>query len=103
MLESYFKQEAERQAQGIPPLPLNPEGTEELCRLLENPPKDKEDLLMKLLKERVAPGVDPAAEGGGHAGRAPDDGFPFHRHARRVRFGNSARGVPVPSKAPARC
>lgn len=62
MLESYFKQEAERQAQGIPPLPLNPEGTEELCRLLENPPKDKEDLLMKLLNERVAPGVDPAAK-----------------------------------------
>jgi len=62
MLESYFKQEAERQAQGIPPLPLNPEETEELCSLLENPPKDKEDLLMKLLKERVAPGVDPAAK-----------------------------------------
>lgn len=62
MLESYFKQEAERQAQGIPPLPLNPEETEELCRLLENPPKDKEDLLMKLLKERIAPGVDPAAQ-----------------------------------------
>ncbi len=62
MLELYFKQEAERQAQGIPPLPLNPEGTEELCRLLENPPKDKEDLLMKLLNERVAPGVDPAAK-----------------------------------------
>lgn len=61
MLESYFKQEAERQAQGIPPLPLNPEETEELCGLLENPPKDKEDLLVKLLKERVAPGVDPAA------------------------------------------
>ena len=62
MLESYFKQETERQAQGIPPLPLNPEETEELCRLLENPPKDKEDLLVKILKERVAPGFDPSAK-----------------------------------------
>jgi aconitate hydratase 2/2-methylisocitrate dehydratase len=62
MLESYFKHEVERREQGIPPLPLNPEETEELCRLLEDPPKDKEDILMNLLKERVAPGVDPAAK-----------------------------------------
>lgn len=62
MLESYLKHEAERQKQGISPLPLGPEETEELCRLLENPLKDREDFLLKLLKERVAPGVDPAAK-----------------------------------------
>jgi aconitase B len=27
MLESYFKHEAERQKQGVPPLPLSPEET----------------------------------------------------------------------------
>ncbi len=62
MLESYFKNEAERQKQGIPPLPLNPEETDEVCKLLENPPEDKEELLLNLLKNRVAPGVDPSAE-----------------------------------------
>ncbi len=34
MLESYFKHEAERQKQGVPPLPLSPEETEEVCELL---------------------------------------------------------------------
>lgn len=62
MLESYFKQEAERQKQGIPPLPLNPEETAELCRLLESPPEGKKDILLDLLKNRVAPGVDAAAK-----------------------------------------
>ena len=34
MLESYLKQEAERQKLGIPPLPLNPDETAEVCRAL---------------------------------------------------------------------
>ena len=62
MLESYFKHLAERQKQGVPPLPLNPEETEEVCKLLENPPASKEELLLNLLKNRVSPGVDPSAK-----------------------------------------
>ena len=62
MLDTYFKQETERKAQGIPPLPLNPDETAEVCRLLENPPSGKEYLLIGLLKNRVAPGVDSAAK-----------------------------------------
>ncbi len=34
MLDSYFKMESERRAQGIPPLPLTPEETAEVCRNL---------------------------------------------------------------------
>jgi aconitate hydratase 2/2-methylisocitrate dehydratase len=62
MLDSYFKQEAERQKLGIPPLPLSPEETSEVCRLLENPPPGRADFLLNLLKSRVSPGVDPAAK-----------------------------------------
>ncbi|MGD8536270.1 MAG: bifunctional aconitate hydratase 2/2-methylisocitrate dehydratase [Candidatus Aminicenantes bacterium] len=62
MLESYFKHENERKEQGIPPLPLSPENAAEVCRLLEKPPEGKEDLLLHLLENRVAPGVDPAAK-----------------------------------------
>ncbi|MEW5900841.1 MAG: bifunctional aconitate hydratase 2/2-methylisocitrate dehydratase [Acidobacteriota bacterium] len=62
MLDNYFRQEAERQKQGIPPLPLNPEETVEVCRSLENPPSGKEAILLDLLMNRVAPGVDPAAQ-----------------------------------------
>jgi aconitate hydratase 2/2-methylisocitrate dehydratase len=62
MLESYFKHEAERLKQGVPPLPLSPEQTEEVCKLLENPPTGKEEFLLNLLKNRVSPGVDPSAK-----------------------------------------
>ncbi len=62
MLDAYLKQEAERRKLGIPPLPLNPEETAEVCRLLESPPAGKEEFLLNLLKNRVSPGVDPAAE-----------------------------------------
>lgn len=62
MIEAYLQHENERKAQGIPALPLNPEQTAELCKLLENPPAGKEEFLLHLLKERVSPGVDPAAE-----------------------------------------
>ncbi len=62
MLESYFKHETERREQGIPPLPLNPEIIAEVCGLLEKPPEGKEELLLHLLENRVAPGVDPAAK-----------------------------------------
>jgi aconitate hydratase 2/2-methylisocitrate dehydratase len=62
MIEAYLAHEAERKAQGIPALPLNPEQTTELCKLLAAPPAGKEAVLLNLLKERVSPGVDPAAE-----------------------------------------
>jgi aconitate hydratase 2/2-methylisocitrate dehydratase len=62
MLDNYIKQENERRALGIPPLPLNPDETAEVCKLLGNPPKGQEDQLLSLLKNRVSPGVDPAAK-----------------------------------------
>ena len=62
MLEKYFEQEAERGKLGIPPLPLSPEETGAVCGLLEAPPKGREAVLLNLLKQRVAPGVDPSAK-----------------------------------------
>ena len=38
MIEAYLMHEEERNAQGIPALPLNPEQTTELCKLLQKPP-----------------------------------------------------------------
>jgi len=61
MIDAYLKHEAERKALGIPALPLDPEQTGELCALLNNPPAGQEEFLLNLLRERVAPGVDPAA------------------------------------------
>ena len=61
MTEKYLKHKAERKAMGIPALPLNSEQTEDLCKLLENPPAEKGDFLMNLFTERISPGVDPAA------------------------------------------
>ena len=62
MIEAYLRAEQERNAQGIPALPLTVEQATELCKLLQNPPAGKEAFLLNLLKERVSPGVDPAAE-----------------------------------------
>ena len=62
MIAAYLAHEAERATQGIPALPLNPEQTAELCTLLKAPPAGKEEFLVHLIKERVSPGVDPAAE-----------------------------------------
>jgi len=62
MLDAYLKQEAERKKLGIPPLPLTPEEMAEVCRFLERPPEGKEQFLLNLIKNRVSPGVDPAAE-----------------------------------------
>jgi aconitate hydratase 2/2-methylisocitrate dehydratase len=61
MLESYRQHVAERAALGIPPLPLDAKQTSELCELLKNPPKGEEETLLHLLRDRVPPGVDPAA------------------------------------------
>ncbi|MDH3998399.1 MAG: bifunctional aconitate hydratase 2/2-methylisocitrate dehydratase [Desulfuromonadales bacterium] len=62
MIETYLMHEKERNAQGIPALPLNPEQTTALCELLQSPPAGKEEFLMDLFTERISPGVDPAAE-----------------------------------------
>ena len=62
MIDAYLKHEEERNAQGIPALPLSPEQTAELCELLQSPPAGREEFLMYLLTQRVSPGVDPAAE-----------------------------------------
>ena len=62
MLESYFRHVKEREKQGIPALPLDFLTTQEVCKLLENPPKGKSSMLLDLLSHRVPPGVDPAAE-----------------------------------------
>ena len=62
MIDAYLKHEEERNAQGIPALPLTPEQTRDLCQLLQNPPAGKEEFLLQLLTERISPGVDPAAE-----------------------------------------
>jgi len=62
MIEAYLRHEEERNAQGIPALPLTPEQAAGVCELLQNPPAGKEDFLMNLFTQRVSPGVDPAAE-----------------------------------------
>ena len=62
MIENYLKHEAYRAEKGIPALPLDANQTTELCELLQNPPAGKEDFLLNLFTERIAPGVDPAAE-----------------------------------------
>lgn len=62
MIEAYLKHEEERNAQGIPALPLTPEQAAGVCELLQNPPAGKEDFLINLFTQRVSPGVDPAAE-----------------------------------------
>ncbi|MCU0551899.1 MAG: bifunctional aconitate hydratase 2/2-methylisocitrate dehydratase [Leptolyngbya sp. Prado105] len=61
MLESYRQHVAERAALGIPPLPLSPQQTSELCELLKAPPAGEEEFLLSLLRDRVPPGVDQAA------------------------------------------
>lgn len=62
MIEAYLQHEAQRREQKIPPLPLDPEQARSLCELLLKPPAGQEEFLLHLLKERVPPGVDPAAE-----------------------------------------
>ncbi|MEB3316900.1 MAG: aconitate hydratase B, partial [Cyanobacteriota bacterium] len=52
---------AEREALGIPPLPLNAPQTQALTALLQDPPAGEEAVLLELLSERIPPGVDEAA------------------------------------------
>ncbi|MEC4896291.1 MAG: aconitate hydratase B, partial [Oscillatoria sp. PMC 1050.18] len=61
MLATYRQHTAEREAMGIPPLPLNAQQTSELCELLKNPPEGEAEYLLDLLRDRIPPGVDEAA------------------------------------------
>ena len=61
MLSAYRELAAERNALGIPALPLSAEQTQDLTELLENPPAGEEKTLLLLLQERIPPGVDEAA------------------------------------------
>ena len=61
MLNAYSKLAAEREAQGVPALPLTAEQTKDLTQLLENPPTDGRQFLLHLLIDRIPPGVDEAA------------------------------------------
>lgn len=62
MLEAYRHHVAERQALGIPPLPLTAQQTAEVIELLKNPPAGEEAFLVELLSQRVPAGVDDAAK-----------------------------------------
>lgn len=61
MLTEYRKHAAEREALGVPPLPLDADQTRAVCEGLLNPPPGEGEFLRGLLRDRVPPGVDPAA------------------------------------------
>lgn len=61
MLKNYNEHLAQRDQQGIPPLPLNAEQTAEVVELLKNPATSEANSLLELLIHRVPPGVDQAA------------------------------------------
>ena len=62
MLEAYRKAAAEREALGIPALPLTAQQTADLAELLKNPPAGEGEFLLDLLTHRVPAGVDDAAK-----------------------------------------
>jgi aconitate hydratase 2/2-methylisocitrate dehydratase len=61
LLPTYRAAAAEREALGIPPLPLTALQTQALTELLQTPPAGEESFLLHLLSERIPPGVDEAA------------------------------------------
>jgi aconitate hydratase 2/2-methylisocitrate dehydratase len=61
ILKSYQAHIEDRQKSGIPPLPLNAQQVKALSDLVFEPPAGYEDLILRLLKEHIPPGVDPAA------------------------------------------
>jgi aconitate hydratase 2/2-methylisocitrate dehydratase len=60
-LADYRAAAAEREALGIPALPLTAAQTQALTELLQAPPAGEETFLLHLLSERIPPGVDEAA------------------------------------------
>ncbi|MDX1796154.1 MAG: bifunctional aconitate hydratase 2/2-methylisocitrate dehydratase [Hydrogenovibrio sp.] len=61
MLEAYRQHVAEREEQGIPPLPLDAKQTADLIELIKNPPAGEAEFVLELLTDRVPPGVDEAS------------------------------------------
>lgn len=61
MLEAYRQQVAEREAEGIPPLPMDAEQTAQLVELIKNPPEGEAAFVLDLFENRVPPGVDEAS------------------------------------------
>ena len=60
-LAEYRAAAAEREALGVPALPLSAAQAQALSQLLEAPPAGEEAFLLHLLSERIPPGVDEAA------------------------------------------
>ncbi|MBD1194083.1 bifunctional aconitate hydratase 2/2-methylisocitrate dehydratase [Vulcanococcus sp. Clear-D1] len=60
-LAEYRAAAAEREALGIPALPLTAAQCQDLTELLQAPPTGEEAFLLHLLSERIPPGVDEAA------------------------------------------
>ena len=60
-LADYRAAAAEREALGIPALPLTAAQAQDLTELLQAPPAGEETFLLHLLSERIPPGVDEAA------------------------------------------
>jgi len=60
MLKTYHEMERERAGAGLPPLPLTAAETEEVCLALGKSGPEAGPAL-ELLRDRVSPGVDPAA------------------------------------------
>jgi aconitate hydratase 2/2-methylisocitrate dehydratase len=61
VLTAYRAAAAERDALGVPPLPLSAAQAQALTELLQAPPAGEEAALLELLSERIPPGVDEAA------------------------------------------
>ena len=61
MLKNYLSHVKDREALGIPPLPLDAEQTQALTQLLEKPDQKNEGSLLDLLINRIPPGVDQAS------------------------------------------
>jgi len=61
MLEAYRQQVAEREAEGIPPLPMDAKQTAKLVELIKTPPAGEADFVLDLFENRVPPGVDEAS------------------------------------------
>ena len=62
MLKNYLSHVAEREALGIPPLPLDAKQTKDLTELLEKPNQEfDQNFLLDLLVNRIHPGVDQAS------------------------------------------
>jgi aconitate hydratase 2/2-methylisocitrate dehydratase len=61
LLPAYRAAAAERNALGVPPLPLSAAQAQALTVLLAAPPAGEDLVLLELLSERIPPGVDEAA------------------------------------------